>query len=102
MDSIAIINEGNAPFFSEFLIMIPEQNRNGQVLKEKLLYRKQFNGRSYRISKKPERKNLSFAFGKFMVYFNLRKWQNWYAYVDKNLLFNLIKDLAVKFTDEEF
>jgi hypothetical protein len=31
-------------FLSEFLIMIPEPNRNGQAQKRKLLYRKQFNG----------------------------------------------------------
>jgi hypothetical protein len=37
MDSIAIINEGNAPFLSEFLIMIPEPNRNGQVQKRKTI-----------------------------------------------------------------
>jgi hypothetical protein len=37
MDSIAIINEEMLHFLSEFLIMIPEQNRNGQVLKRKTI-----------------------------------------------------------------
>ena len=103
MDSIAIINEGNAPFslgISNNASRAESQwtgaeKKNYYIVNnltgEATEFLKNLNGRIY-----PS------PLGKFMVYFN-REDGNWYAYnVDKKSTTQLNKGLAVKFTDEEF
>ena len=103
MDSIAIINEGNAPFslgISNNDSRAESQwtgaeKKNYYIINnltgEATEFLKNLNGRIY-----PS------PLGKFMVYFN-REDGNWYAYnVDKKTTTQLNKGLAVKFTDEEF
>lgn len=102
MDSIAIINEGNAPFslgISNNASRAESQwtgaeKKNYYIVNnltgEATEFLKTLNGRIY-----PS------PLGKFMVYFN-REDGNWYAYnVDKKSTSQLNKGLAVKFTDEE-
>lgn len=103
MDSIAIINEGNAPFslgISNNASRAESQwtgaeKKNYYIVNnltgETTEFLKNLNGRIY-----PS------PLGKFMVYFN-RENGNWYAYdIDKKSTTQLNKGLAVKFTDEEF
>lgn len=103
MDSIAIINEGNAPFslgISNNASRAESQwtgaeKKNYYIVNnltgEATEFLKNLNGRIY-----PS------PLGKFMVYFN-RENGNWYAYdIDKKSTTQLNKGLAVKFTDEEF
>lgn len=103
MDSIAIINEGNAPYSlgisnndsrAEFQWTGAEKKTYylvNNISGEATEFLKNLNGRMY-----PS------PLGKFMVYFN-RENGNWYAYdIDKKSTTQLNKGLAVKFTDEEF
>ena len=103
MDSIAIINEGNAPFLvgisnnnsrAEFQWTGAEKNTYfivNNLSGETTEFVKNLNGRVY-----PS------PLGNYMVYFN-REDGNWYAYnVVKKSTFQLNKGLQVKFTNEEF
>ena len=103
MDSIAIINEGNAPFSvgisnnnsrAEFQWTGAEKNTYfivNNLSGETTEFVKNLNGRVY-----PS------PLGNYMVYFN-REDGNWYAYnVVKKSTFQLNKGLQVKFTNEEF
>lgn len=103
MDSIAIINEGNATFSvgisnndsrAEFQWTGAEKKTFyliDHISGETTEFLKNLNGRMY-----PS------PLGKFMVYFN-REDSNWYAYnVAKKSTIQLNKGLQVKFTNEEF
>lgn len=103
MDSIALINEGNAPYSlgisnndsrAEFQWTGAEKKTYYLVdhsSGEATEFLKNLNGRMY-----PS------PLGKFMVYFN-REDGNWYSYdLDKKSTTQLNKGLAIKFTDEEF
>lgn len=103
MDSIAIINEGNAPFslgisnndYRAESQWTGAEKKNYYIVNnltgEATEFLTNLNGRIY-----PS------PLGKFMVYFN-RENGNWYSYdIDKKSTTQLNKGLAVKFTDEEF
>ena len=103
MDSIAIINEGNAPF--SLGISNNDSRAESQwtgAEKKNYYIVNNLTGEATEFLKNLNGRIYPSPLGKFMVYFN-REDGNWYAYnVDKKSTTQLNKGLAVKFTDEEF
>lgn len=103
MDSIAIINEGNAPF--SLGISNNDSRAESQwtgAEKKNYYIVNNLTGEATEFLKNLNGRIYPSPLGKFMVYFN-RENGNWYAYnVDKKSTTQLNKGLAVKFTDEEF
>ena len=103
MDSIAIINEGNAPF--SLGISNNDSRAESQwtgAEKKNYYIVNNLTGEATEFLKNLNGRIYPSPLGKFMVYFN-RENGNWYAYdIDKKSTTQLNKGLAVKFTDEEF
>lgn len=103
MDSIAIINEGNAPF--SLGISNNDSRAESQwtgAEKKNYYIVNNLTGEATEFLKTLNGRIYPSPLGKFMVYFN-REDGNWYAYnVAKKSTFQMNKDLQVKFTDEEF
>ena len=103
MDSIAIINEGNAPF--SLGISNNDSRAESQwtgAEKKNYYIVNNLTGEATEFLKNLNGRIYPSPLGKFMVYFN-REDGNWYAYnVAKKSIFQMNKDLQVKFTDEEF
>ena len=103
MDSIAIINEGNAPF--SLGISNNDSRAESQwtgAEKKNYYIVNNLTGEATEFLKNLNGRIYPSPLGKFMVYFN-REDGNWYAYnVDKKSTTQLNKGLAVKFIDEEF
>ena len=103
MDSIAIINEGNAPF--SLGISNNDSRAESQwtgAEKKNYYIVNNLTGEATEFLKTLNGRIYPSPLGKFMVYFN-RENGNWYAYdIDKKSTTQLNKGLAVKFTDEEF
>ena len=103
MDSIAIINEGNAPF--SLGISNNDSRAESQwtgAEKKNYYIVNNLTGEATEFLKSLNGRIYPSPLGKFMVYFN-RENGNWYAYdIDKKTTTQLNKGLAVKFTDEEF
>ena len=103
MDSIAIINEGNAPF--SLGISNNDSRAESQwtgAEKKNYYIVNNLTGEATEFLKNLNGRIYPSPLGKFMVYFN-REDGNWYAYnVAKKSTFQMNKDLQVKFTDEEF
>ena len=103
MDSIAIINEGNAPF--SLGISNNDSRAESQwtgAEKKNYYIVNNLTGEATEFLKNLNGRIYPSPLGKFMVYFN-REDGNWYAYnVAKKSTFQMNKDLPVKFTDEEF
>lgn len=103
MDSIAIINEGNAPFSLGISNNDSRAESQWTAAEKKNYYIvNNLTGEAKEFLKNLNGRIYPSPLGNYMVYFN-REDGNWYSYnVEKKSIIQLNKGLPIKFTDEEF